>query len=59
MNLIGNVSLGVGAMSYAGRLCVLVVADADAYRDLGAFTDGARRELDTLLRCAAVWPATG
>jgi diacylglycerol O-acyltransferase len=50
VNLIGNVSLGVGAMSYTGRLCVLVVADADAYPDLGVLTDGARRELDALLR---------
>ncbi|MBM7798951.1 WS/DGAT/MGAT family acyltransferase [Microlunatus panaciterrae] len=50
LNLIGNVSLGVGAMSYAGRLCLLVTADADAYPDLHVFTDSARRELDALLQ---------
>ncbi|TQJ40760.1 WS/DGAT/MGAT family acyltransferase [Arthrobacter sp. SLBN-112] len=50
LNLIGNVSLGVGAMSYAGSLGMLVVSDADAYPDLDVFTDSARRDLEALLR---------
>ncbi|CAH0129902.1 Putative diacylglycerol O-acyltransferase Rv1760 [Arthrobacter sp. Bi83] len=39
LNLIGNVSLGVGAISCAGSSCMLVVSDADAYPDLDVFTD--------------------
>lgn len=50
LNLIGNVSLGVGAMSCAGSFCMLVVSDADAYPDLDVFTDSARRDLEALLR---------
>jgi diacylglycerol O-acyltransferase / wax synthase len=52
LNLIGNVSLGVGAMSYAGGFCMLVVSDADAYPDLDVFTDSARRDLEALIGAA-------
>jgi WS/DGAT/MGAT family acyltransferase len=37
--LVGSVSLGVGAMSYAGQFDITVVADADSYPDLDVFTN--------------------
>jgi hypothetical protein len=43
--LIGRVSLGVGALSYAGQFNVAAVADRDAYPDLDVFVAGARNEL--------------
>jgi diacylglycerol O-acyltransferase / wax synthase len=46
--LIGKVSLGVGALSYAGQFDVAVVADRDACPDIDAFAAGAREELDAL-----------
>jgi diacylglycerol O-acyltransferase len=46
--LIANEPLGVGALSYAGALNIGVVADRDAYPDLGVFVAGAQEELDTL-----------
>lgn len=48
LNLIGNVSVGVGALSYAGRFNVLVVADAEAHPDLDLLAAHARAELDRL-----------
>lgn len=48
LNLVGNVSLGVGAMSYVDRLNVMVVADGDGYPDLDRFTGAARSELRAL-----------
>jgi WS/DGAT/MGAT family acyltransferase len=48
INLLGNVTLGVGALSYAGRFEVLVVADADLYPDLDTFAVGAADELRAL-----------
>jgi diacylglycerol O-acyltransferase len=48
LNLIGAVSLGVGALSYAGRLGIMTVADADGVGDLDVFAAGLRRELDAL-----------
>lgn len=46
--LIGRVSLGVGAMSYAGQFNITAVADKDAYPDLEVFARGIRDELDAL-----------
>ena len=43
INLLGNMTLGVGALSYAGRFEVLAVADADIYPDLDVFAAGAGR----------------
>jgi diacylglycerol O-acyltransferase / wax synthase len=43
--LIADEPLGVGALSYAGRLAVGVVADRDAYPDLDIFVAGAREQL--------------
>jgi WS/DGAT/MGAT family acyltransferase len=48
INLLGNVTLGVGALSYAGRFEVLAVADADIYPDLDVFAAGAAEELRVL-----------
>jgi diacylglycerol O-acyltransferase / wax synthase len=43
--LIGNVTLGVGALSYAGQFNVTVVADATACPDATTFVTALRREL--------------
>ncbi|MGZ4648069.1 MAG: wax ester/triacylglycerol synthase family O-acyltransferase [Blastococcus sp.] len=48
LNLIGNVSLGVGMLSYAGQLGIMAVADRDAYPDLEVFAAGVRAELLSL-----------
>jgi hypothetical protein len=48
LNLIGNVSLGVGALSYAGAFGVLAVADRDTCPDLREFAAGAEAELRAL-----------
>lgn len=48
LNLIGNVALGVGALSYAGAFNIGVVADQDAYPDIDVFAASVRDELDTL-----------
>jgi diacylglycerol O-acyltransferase len=64
LNLIGNVPLGIGALSYAGRLGVMAVADRDAVPDLDVLTEGVREELRGLtatppLRAAVADAATG
>jgi WS/DGAT/MGAT family acyltransferase len=48
LNLIGNVALSVGALSYAGAFDICVIADADAYPDLEVFAAGLRDELRAL-----------
>ena len=48
INLLGNMTLGVGALSYAGRFEVLAVADADLYPDLDVFAAGAAEEVRVL-----------
>ena len=53
--LIGNVTIGVGALSYAGQLAITVVADEDACPDVDVFTDGVRHTLHLL--AASVRPA--
>ena len=55
LNLIGNVTLGVAALSYAGQFNLLAVADAGTYPDLDVFAAGAREALATLT--AASGPA--
>jgi hypothetical protein len=50
--LMGNVSLGVGALSYAGQFNITAIADRDAHPDLDTFVAGMRDEL------AALSPAT-
>ena len=46
--LIGNVSLGIGAISYAGWFNAMVVADRDSYPDLDFFVAGMRGEFRAL-----------
>jgi WS/DGAT/MGAT family acyltransferase len=46
--LIGNVTLGIGALSYAGQLNLTVVADEDACPDVGVFVEGVRGTLRSL-----------
>jgi diacylglycerol O-acyltransferase / wax synthase len=46
--LIGKVSLGVGALSYAGQFNITAVADRDGYPDIEVFAAGVREELDAL-----------
>jgi WS/DGAT/MGAT family acyltransferase len=48
--LIGNVSLGVGALSYDGQFNIMVVGDRDAVPDLAVFAEGVREELQALER---------
>lgn len=48
LNLIGNVGLSVGALSYAGSFAICVVADRDTYPDLEVFAAGLRDELRAL-----------
>ena len=48
VNLIGTVSLGVAALSYAGTFNIMVVADADAYLDLDVLAAGIQDELGAL-----------
>jgi WS/DGAT/MGAT family acyltransferase len=43
--LIGNVTLGIGALSYAGQFTITIVADADACPDIDVFTEGLRTAL--------------
>jgi WS/DGAT/MGAT family acyltransferase len=43
--LTGNVTLGIGVLSYAGQLNATVVADPDAVPDLPVFLTGLRRAL--------------
>jgi WS/DGAT/MGAT family acyltransferase len=52
--LLGNISIGVGALSYAGQFNITTVADRDTCTDLGVFVEGARRSLDTLAVAAVV-----
>lgn len=46
--LIAKVSLGVGALSYAGQFAITAVADPGTIPDLDEFVAGARRELSAL-----------
>jgi diacylglycerol O-acyltransferase len=46
--LIAKVTLGVGALSYAGQFNITVVADRDAVPDLDAFAEAARAGLQAL-----------
>jgi diacylglycerol O-acyltransferase len=46
----GNISIGVGALSYAGQFNITLVADREICRDLEAFVDAVRRSLDALGR---------
>jgi hypothetical protein len=49
LNLLGNESLGVGALSYAGQFNIMAVGDADAYTDIDIFAASAREDLRVLV----------
>ncbi len=55
--LIGNVALGVGALSYAGAFTIGVVADRVAYPDIQVFAASLRDDLQALARSTS--PAAG
>jgi diacylglycerol O-acyltransferase / wax synthase len=46
--IMGNVSVGVGALSYAGQFNITAVADREACPDLEVFAEGMRRSLAAL-----------
>ena len=48
VSLLGNVSIGVGALSYAGQFNVTAVADREICPDLEIFSEGMRRSLDAV-----------
>jgi diacylglycerol O-acyltransferase / wax synthase len=52
--LMANVSLGVGALSYAGQFNITAVADLDAYSDLLIFTTSVQEELAALAASTSV-----
>jgi diacylglycerol O-acyltransferase / wax synthase len=52
--IMGNVPLGIGALSYAGQFNITVVADRDGCPDAGVFTEGLRAALDQLSQLAPV-----
>ena len=55
--LLANVSLAVGAMSYAGQFNIMAVADKDTYPDLGVFAASAKDEVRALAASTPVKPA--
>jgi diacylglycerol O-acyltransferase / wax synthase len=57
--IIGNVSLGVGALSYAGQFNITAVADREACPDLAIFAHGVRRSLGALAASVLVGSSTG
>jgi hypothetical protein len=52
--ILGNVSLGIGALSYAGQFNITVVADRDGCPDAGIFVAGIQASLDELSQPAAM-----
>ena len=46
--LLGNVAIGVGALSYAGQFNITAVADRELCPDLEVFAEGMRRSLGAL-----------
>jgi diacylglycerol O-acyltransferase / wax synthase len=52
VQLIGTVSLAIGAMSYAGQFTIMAVADKDAYPDLDVFAAAMRDDLRALAMAA-------
>jgi diacylglycerol O-acyltransferase len=54
----GNLTLVVAALSYAGQLNFTAAADQDSFPDLEVFTGGVRRALDDLAQSALVSATT-
>jgi diacylglycerol O-acyltransferase / wax synthase len=46
--LTGNITIGIGALSYAGQFNITVVADEDACRDIDVFAHGLDETLSAL-----------
>jgi WS/DGAT/MGAT family acyltransferase len=46
--LTGNITVGIGALSYAGQFNITVVADQDACPDIGVFVQGLQDDLRSL-----------
>jgi hypothetical protein len=46
--IMGNITLDVGVLSYAGQLNLTAMADQDSCPDLEVFTQGVRGALDDL-----------
>jgi diacylglycerol O-acyltransferase / wax synthase len=57
LNLIGNQTIGVGAISYAGSLEICITADGDAVPDVGVVAAGIRDELEALRATTSRSPA--
>ena len=53
LNLLGNESLGVGALSYAGQFNIMAVGDADTYPDIDVFAASAHDDLCALAETTA------
>jgi hypothetical protein len=53
LNLLGNESLGVGALSYAGQFNIMAVGDADAYPDIDVFAASGSEDLRVLVESTA------
>jgi diacylglycerol O-acyltransferase / wax synthase len=54
--LISNVSLGVGALSYAGQFNIMAIADQDVCPDLDVFAASAKGELQALAAATGARP---
>jgi WS/DGAT/MGAT family acyltransferase len=54
--LLGNVTVGVGALSYAGQFNITVVADRNSCPDLEVFTQGVRAALQSLAETPLMVP---
>jgi diacylglycerol O-acyltransferase / wax synthase len=46
--LLGNLTIGLGALSYAGQLAITVVAGGDGCRDLSVVVEAMERDLEAL-----------
>jgi diacylglycerol O-acyltransferase / wax synthase len=57
--ILGNVSLGVGALSYAGQFTITAVADRDLCPDLEVFVKGMGSSLDALAASMLARSAAG
>jgi WS/DGAT/MGAT family acyltransferase len=57
--LMGNVALGVGALSYGGQLNITAIADKDAYPDLNIFATSVQDELAMLAASMSASRVTG
>jgi diacylglycerol O-acyltransferase / wax synthase len=52
--ILGNITLAVGVLSYAGQLNLTAVADRDSCADVEVFAQGVRSALDDLAQSVLV-----